>query len=197
MRGFATLAGVLVLGACAVPPPTGPRVLVVPGQGKSFAQFQQDDMGCRQYAQQQIGYGSPQEAANQAAVGSAVVGTGLGAAAGALIGAAAGHAGTGAAIGAGSGLLLGSAVGANNAAATAGGMQRQYDMAYVQCMAANGNQPAPPPAYPAPPPYPYYAPPVYYYAPVGFYEGFGWGGGWGGGWGRGWGRGWGGERWHR
>jgi hypothetical protein len=172
VRGFTTLAGlagVLVLGACAVPPPAGPQVLVVPGQGKNVSQFQQEDMGCRQYAQQQIGNGSPQQAANQAAVGSAVVGTGLGAAAGALIGAASGHAGAGAAIGAGTGLLLGSAAGANNAQAAAGGMQRQYDMAYVQCMAANGNQPAqppiagyPPPAYPYPPGYP----PAYYYAPA-------------------------------
>jgi hypothetical protein len=187
LRGFATLAGVLVVGGCAVPVPTGPSVLVVPGQGKSFAQFQQDDMSCRQYGQQQIGYGSPQAAANQAAVGSAVVGTALGAATGAAIGAAAGHVGLGAAAGAGAGLLLGSAAGANNAAATAGGMQRQYDMSYVQCMVADGNQPAGPAGYP-PPPYPYYYPPAYYYGPayVGPVVGFGWG--WGGRWG---------GRWHR
>lgn len=174
VRTFTTLAGVLVLGACAAAPPSGPRVLVVPGPGKSFEQFQADDAGCRQYASGQTGYGpQQQQASSQAAVGTAVIGTGLGAAAGALIGSAAGHAGTGAAIGAGSGLLLGSAVAGNNAQASSAELQRRYDAAYVQCMVGHGESPAPrptpvvaypPPAYYAPPPG-YYAPPPGYYAP--------------------------------
>jgi hypothetical protein len=133
------LAAPLVLSACAVAPPTSPNVLVLPNAGKDLARFQQEDATCRGYAQQQIGYGSPQQAANQSAVGSAALGTGLGAAAGALLGAAAGNAGAGAAIGAGGGLLAGSAVGASNAGTSAGNLQQRYDIAYLQCMAANGN----------------------------------------------------------
>jgi hypothetical protein len=45
-----TLVGILSLSACAVAPPTGPDVMVMPAQGKSFAEFQQDDTSCRQYA---------------------------------------------------------------------------------------------------------------------------------------------------
>jgi hypothetical protein len=43
-----------LLSACAVMP-TGPSVMVLPGEGKSFDHFQADDTGCRQYAQTQIG----------------------------------------------------------------------------------------------------------------------------------------------
>lgn len=87
--------GILALAACAVALPTGPAVVALPPEGKNLAQFQQEDAGCRGYAQQQIGYGSPQQAANQDAIGSAALGTAVGAAAGAAIGAAAGAAGTG------------------------------------------------------------------------------------------------------
>src|SRR5260221_12858614 len=105
------LVGPLALGACAVAPPTGPSVMVLPAKGKSFADFQEDDAVCRQYASQQIGYGAPAQAANYSAVSSAVVGTALGAAAGALLGAAAGNAGLGAAARAGGGLLFWGAAG--------------------------------------------------------------------------------------
>ena len=142
----------LVATACAVPPPAGPSVMALPGQGKNFEAFQQDDVACRQYAWQQTGGAAPGAAASQSAVGSAVVGTALGAAAGAAIGAASGAAGAGAAIGAGAGLLAGSAVGANNAAATYGGVQQLYDISYTQCMTAQGNSVQAPPTYAA---YPY------------------------------------------
>jgi hypothetical protein len=140
LRPFAALAGALALGACTVAPPTGPSVLVLPPEGKNLAQCQREDAACRGSAQQQIGYGSPQQAANQSAVGSAAVGTALGTAAGALLGAAGGNAGAGAAIGAGGGLLAGSAVGAGNAQASAGSLQQRYDATYLQCMAASGNR---------------------------------------------------------
>ena len=132
--------GVLGLTACAVSPPAGPAVLALPPEGKDLVQFQQEDTGCRGYAQQQIGYGSPQQAANQNALGSAAVGTAVGAAAGAVIGAAAGAAGTGAAVGAGAGVLAGAAVGASNASASALALQQLYDIAYAQCKAASGNR---------------------------------------------------------
>src|SRR3954447_24284376 len=82
-------------GACTVAPPAGPSVMAMPGQGKSFEAFQQDDGTCRQYAWQQTGGASRADAATQSAVGSAVVGTALGAAAGAAIGSLGGAAGAG------------------------------------------------------------------------------------------------------
>ena len=170
-RSLVVIIGGLALGACAVQPPTGPSVMALPAKGKSLADFQQDDAACQQYASASIGHGSPAQAANDSAVGSAVLGTAAGAAAGALIGAAAGNPGVGAAIGAGSGLLIGSAAGSANAQLSAGAMQQRYDMHYLQCMSAKGEsvpmtgggQPYPSGygsgAYA---PYPY---PAYYYRP--------------------------------
>ena len=200
-----SLAGILALAGCAVVPPSGPTVMALPGQGKSFETFQRDDYTCRGYAQQQTGYQQPGQAGTNAAVGSAVLGTAIGAAAGAALGAVAGNPGAGAAIGGATGLLGGSAVGANNAAASEYSLQQRYDVAYTQCMYARGNSVQSPPAayaaYPAPGyGYPGYAYPAYapgFYGPsISFGFGGGWGG-WGGGWGRGWGHGWhGGGGWH-
>ena len=159
------LLGIGVLSACAVVPPTGPNVMVLPTPGKSFEAFQADEAVCRQYARSQLGMG-PAEAASQSAVASGAVGTVAGAAAGALIGAGVGSPGAGAAIGAGSGLVLGGASGASAGGASAATLQARYDMAYVQCMYAKGNQvpgataapsaratpPPPPPGQPPPPP---------------------------------------------
>ena len=132
------LAGVLLLASCARLP-NGPSVMVLPGRGKDFAQFSNDDGVCRQWATQQTGT-TTKQAANNAAVGDAAVGTVLGAASGAAIGAAAGAPGIGAAVGSGVGLLGGTAVGADDAYATESIVQHRYDVAYMQCMYANGNQ---------------------------------------------------------
>ncbi len=129
----------LVLSGCATIP-TGPSVMVLPPTGKSFEQFQADDAVCKQFAYAQVGGVTGQEAAQQSAVSSAVVGTALGAAAGAAIGSAAGSVGAGAAIGAGSGLLLGSASATGYASGSYYETQRRYDIAYMQCMYAKGNQ---------------------------------------------------------
>lgn len=187
------LAGAVGLSACAVAPPSGPSFAAMPGPGKSFTQFQEDDARCRQTAAAANGYVSPGQAATQSGVGSAAVGTGLGAAAGALLGAAAGNAGIGAALGAGTGLLAGGAVGAGNAQMSAAGMQRNFDVTYAQCMAGAGESVPNPSVGPAagygygygPSGYAY-SPPVAYGPPVliapppiiGF--GVGFGGGWGG-----------------
>lgn len=158
------LLGIGVLSACAVVP-TGPNVMVLPAPGKPFEAFQADEAVCRQYARSQLGV-EPAEAASQSAVASGAIGTVAGAAAGALIGAGVGHPGTGAAIGAGSGLVLGGASGVGASGASAATLQSRYDMAYVQCMYAKGNQvpgvatvpsarstlPPPPPGPPPPPP---------------------------------------------
>ncbi len=154
--------GILLTGCATMP--TGPSVMVLPGSGKPFEQFQADDALCRQWAFQQTGI-APGDAATQSGVGSAVVGTIVGAGLGAAIGAAAGNPALGAAAGAGAGLFGGSAVGANAAYASASAVQYRYDVAYQQCMYAKGNQipaaAAPRPArsvYVPPPPPPGYSP---------------------------------------
>lgn len=158
---------VLLLGGCAVAPPTGPSVMALPSQGKSFETFQADDAACRQFASQQIGGVAPAQAANQSVAGSAVVGTVLGAAAGAAIGAATGNPAAGAAIGAGSGAVLGTATGLSAGQGSYASLQQRYDMGYIQCMSAKGESvpqslPYPQTAY-AYPPYPYGYPYYSYY----------------------------------
>lgn len=152
------LAVTLCLAGCAGPPP-GPSVAVMPAPGKPFQAFQEDQAICKNYADQQVS--GQAEAANNTAVGSAVIGTVLGAGLGAAIGG-----GQGAAIGAASGAGLGTVYGANNSAYAQGSIQQRYDVAYSQCMYSRGNQVpgyvpagAPPGAYAPPPPPRGYPPP--------------------------------------
>jgi hypothetical protein len=158
----ATLAGftaLLLLDAC-VQKPMGPTVQVMPAPNKPFPVFQQDDASCRQFADQSVA-GQAEQANNQA-IGTAVIGTALGAGLGAAIGG-----GRGAAIGAGAGALGGTAVASGPANAAQYTIQQRYDMAYAQCMYSRGNQIpgyAATPAYSAPPPG-YSAPPPGYSAP--------------------------------
>lgn len=127
-------AALLLLCACTTMP-TGPSVLALAGSGKSFEQFRNDDVLCRQYALEQLGGKTPDRVANESAVRSAVVGGAVGALAGAAIG---GHEGAG--VGAGAGLVVGSVAGSGAADASWSGLQRRYDFAYVQCMYANGHR---------------------------------------------------------
>lgn len=136
---YLPIAAAVLLAGCTPRVPTGPSVMVFPGSGKDFEQFRYDDAVCRQWALQQTGTTTAQ-ASTDAAVGTAAVGTVLGAAAGAAIGAASGRPAEGAAVGSGVGLLGGSAMGADRAAATHHGVQRRYDIAYMQCMYAKGHQ---------------------------------------------------------
>ena len=130
-------AGLLLAGCVTVP--TGPSVMVLPGNQKDFEQFQYDDAVCRQWALQQTGMVTAQ-AATGTTVEGAAVGTVLGAATGAAIGAAAGNPAAGAAVGAGVGMLGGTAAGAQSAQSAQWTVQQRYDMAYMQCMYAKGNQ---------------------------------------------------------
>lgn len=125
---------VVLLVAC-VHVPSGPSVMVLPGAGKNFDQFRSDDFLCRQFASQQIDAQTPRQAAISSGVETAAVGAALGAAAGAALGG-----GRGAAIGAGTGFLGGGLAGSG--AAQSSGMIRQerYDIAYIQCMYANGHR---------------------------------------------------------
>jgi hypothetical protein len=170
---FAVLGTAALLSACAVMP-SGPSVTALPGAGKSFDQFRADDGSCRQYASQQVGGVTSGQAAVGSEIGSAAIGTALGAAAGAALGG-----GRGAAAGAGIGLIGGSAVGLGQAQGSGYSVQRRYDTAYMQCMYAAGERvPMPagmaapqqgyqyqePPRYAAPPPG-YAAPPPGYAVP--------------------------------
>jgi hypothetical protein len=89
---FPLIVVISSLAACATIP-TGPSVMSLPGTGKSFEQFRIDDATCRQFAYEQVGGVTAQQAGQDAAVKSAVVGTVLGAAAGAAIGSASGDMG--------------------------------------------------------------------------------------------------------
>jgi uncharacterized protein YcfJ len=134
-----------VLSAC-VSMPTGPTVVAMPPPNKPFELFVQDDQLCRQWAAASIGSG--RDAAANRLAGSALTGAAIGAIAGALAGDHHG-AGTGAALG----TVVGSGVGAEQANVSAWTAQRNYDVAYQQCMYAKGNvipgyypYPVPPPA---------------------------------------------------
>jgi uncharacterized protein YcfJ len=147
----AILTSLLVLSACASEP-MGPTVAVMPAPGKPFDVFQSDQAVCKGFASQQVQGGAQQ--ANNAQVGTAVVGTLLGAGLGAAIGG-----GRGAAIGAGAGAVGGTAFGAGPSSQAQYSLQQRYDLAYSQCMYARGNQipgyaPAGyAPGYPPPPGY--------------------------------------------
>ena len=124
------VALLVALAGCATAP-TGPRVTSLPGTGMSFEQFRYDDDQCRQYAHSRI---NP-NAANNAGVRNAAIGTAVGAVAGAAIG---GHHGAG--VGAGVGLVGGSMAGASESQYVGYGTQRQYDTAYLQCMYGKGHK---------------------------------------------------------
>ncbi|MGE6471251.1 glycine zipper family protein, partial [Serratia proteamaculans] len=53
------------LNGC-VSPPSRPEVIALPGTGKSYEQFNRDEVLCRAYAQNSVG-GGAQTAANNAA----------------------------------------------------------------------------------------------------------------------------------
>lgn len=146
------VAAALVAAGCATVP-TGPDVLALPGTGKNFEEFRADDYACRDYAAMQVG--GKAQAANEAAVRNAAVGTAVGTVAGAAIG---GRSSAG--VGAGMGLVVGSASGAEATRSAMYGSQRQYDNAYIQCMYAKGHRvPVSGNYMPSPPPQPAGVPP--------------------------------------
>jgi hypothetical protein len=160
-RPAGILVSMLLLNACASEP-MGPTIQVLPRDGKPFSVFQSDDAICRQFASGQVQGGAEQ--ANNRQVGTAVIGTLLGAGLGAAIGG-----GRGAAIGAGAGVLGGTAVGAGPSERAQYSLQERYNTAYAQCMYSHGNQiPGFRPAEPPPPP-PGYAPG---YPPPGYAPGY-------------------------
>ncbi len=114
--------------------PNGPSVMALPGSGRTFDQFREDDASCKLYASEQVEGRTPNDAAILSGVGTAALITALGAAAGAIFGG-----GSGAAIGAGGGLLVGGLMGTSSATASGNIGQQRYDIAYTQCMYGKGN----------------------------------------------------------
>jgi hypothetical protein len=133
MRKLFVLSIMLIVLAGCASAPNGPRVAVMPAQGKPFEVFEAEDKYCRGYAEKSIGDSGNESAAKNFA-GAAIVGTVVGAAAGALT-----HDGHGAG-GAGTGLVVGSLAGAGESANASRDAQQRYDIAYEQCMYAKGNQ---------------------------------------------------------
>jgi len=132
-KSYLLMSFVLAAAAGCATVPAGPSVMVMPGPGKPFDVFQQEDMGCRQYARMQIG-ASPQDTINKSTAAGAVIGGAAGAALGSLT-----HSGQGTAFGAISGALIGASEGSGQGRYYGYEAQRRYDIAYQQCMYANGN----------------------------------------------------------
>src|SRR2546426_947572 len=84
-QGAAWKSGALVIAvavttaACATVP-TGPSIMVLPGTGKNFEQFQADNAVCRDWAAQETGT-TTKHAATASTVSGAAIGTAVGAAA--------------------------------------------------------------------------------------------------------------------
>jgi hypothetical protein len=134
LKAISTLVSASILASC-VSVPNGPSNMALPGTGKNFNQFRADDASCRQFALDQTGGTTANQASTNSFVESAVVGTVIGA----LIGATVGR-GRATGAGAATGLFVGSMVGASSANASSYGTQRRYDNAYTQCMYANGHR---------------------------------------------------------
>src|ERR1700722_15910797 len=125
------LGCVLILAACAETP-MGPTVQVMPGPGKSFSSFQNDQAVCRQFAEQAVR--DQAQGANLRGLGTAALTTALGAGVGAAIGG-----GRGAGIGAAGGALGGAGLGTVGSANAQRSIQAQYDNAFAACMFSLGN----------------------------------------------------------
>lgn len=128
-----TLAATATLLAACASAPMGPTVQVLPGTGKPFNVFQEEQDTCKQYAQSQVA--GQAESANQKAVGSAAIGVALGGLLGAAIG---NHQGAG--VGSAVGAIAGSSAGTGTVTYAQGSIQAQYNNAFVQCMYSKGNQ---------------------------------------------------------
>jgi uncharacterized protein YcfJ len=129
--GCSALAGMLLLGACAEHP-MGPTVAVMPGPNTDFASFQNDQAICRNFADQAVR--DQARGANLRGLGTAALGTGLGAGLGAAVGG-----GRGAGIGAAAGALGGAGLAARNTSNANVSIQQQYNNAFASCMFSLGN----------------------------------------------------------
>jgi outer membrane lipoprotein SlyB len=142
LRGAGVVGALLNLTAC-VTAPAGPSLPAMPGSRKSGDQFSADDVRCRTLVHERLAGVTPSSAANQSVAGSAVAGTAVGAATGALI-----DGSSGAAAGAAAGLVLGTMAGSAASQGAWVSTQQQFDSVYYACMYASGHK-VPVPAYDA------------------------------------------------
>ena len=127
------------LGGCAKAP-LAPMVQVMPAPGKPMDLFQHEIVDCKKFAFDGIGGQAAVDQVNNQAALSTLVGTGIGAAGGALLSGGGRHVGSSAAVGAGAGLGVGAGVGAVATEQGNMSMQQMYDNFYSQCMYSKGNQ---------------------------------------------------------
>src|SRR5258708_25461965 len=158
MKKALWLIPIALLAGC-VSMPSGPGVMVLPGSGKSFDQFRFDDYECRQYASSQIGGNTPDQAAADSGVKSAVVGAAIGTVAGAALGGS-----QGAVAGAGIGTAGGAPARSRAARPSRYAPPQRYHLRSPQFMYAKAphipmgrrydrpHRPAAPPLRPPPPP---------------------------------------------
>jgi hypothetical protein len=121
-----------MLSGC-VTQPMGPTALVMPGSGKPFEAFAQEQATCKQFAGGQVDGGAAM--ANLQELGTAALSTALGAGLG-----AAAYRGRGAELGSSMGAVAGASLAARGSARDQNSLQGRYDLAYTQCMYAKGNQ---------------------------------------------------------
>jgi hypothetical protein len=132
MSPFKSMFAVIMLSGC-VTPPMGPTALVMPGQGKPFEDFAGDQSTCKQFASGEVSGGAT--LANLTQFGTVALTTAVGAGLGGAV-----RNTRGAEIGGGAGAIAGLAATSRGAAAGQGSLQSRYDLAYIQCMYARGNQ---------------------------------------------------------
>ncbi|AUG98350.1 glycine zipper family protein [Prodigiosinella confusarubida] len=145
MKKNCAVVGIVLLTSAeltgCVSTPTAPTVMSLPGNGKSYEQFQADDAVCKNTAYRSLN--GEANTANNQSIGTAAAGAAIGTAAGALLGAASGAprgTANGVAVGAASGLLIGSAIAGGNGERTQSTLQDQFDTIYMQCMYAKGEK---------------------------------------------------------
>ena len=134
---FLAVGVIMTLAGCASTP-LGPTVAVMPGPGKSIESFQGDNAACKAYASDEVK--GQADAANQHALGTALLATVLTGGLGAATGAVVGNAGAGAAVGAATGAGVGGVMGGASSANDQFNIQQQYNNAFSQCMYAKHDQ---------------------------------------------------------
>ena len=168
VRSATAIAGVALLAGCVEPPPgpAQPTVMAVPGQGKDYAAFQQDDGYCRQTAGNATGNVNPSAAAAQNGGGNGGNRHRIGSRGWRVCWVRrAGTRGRGRRSAQAAGYCWAAPMGRITPPIPGGSIQHQYNMVYAQCMIAHGDQ--------VQGPYgrPYGPPPGYYSGPPPGYDG--------------------------
>ena len=133
--GSSLLVAVFIAGCAS--PPMGPTARVLPAPGKPFEVFAGDQALCKDFAGNEVSGGAT--LSNLKQIGTAVMGTALGAGFGAAMDSRH-NTMRGVELGGAVGTLAGGAAAAHGSAVDQNGLQSRYDLAYTQCMYSRGNQ---------------------------------------------------------